>query len=180
MREDAAPRWRSRLAVALLLLGLVVAFVPGLIAGDEFLWSTATRKVLFTNGKVVRTYVVDFATATPGPSGPTRIVGLSFLIYPTSLVELATTDIAWASSLVALGVAAGLFVWWRRTAIGFGRVVGIGSCAAAAVAVCALVLSRFDHEYVSPGWTWRTVPLGAALMAAAFVTAPAPPRRDDA
>src|SRR5262245_51305903 len=56
-------RWRVGLAVALLLIGLVVAFVPGLAAGDRFLGADLGGEY------DAEIHVVASATFTAAPIG---------------------------------------------------------------------------------------------------------------
>src|SRR5262245_43085643 len=185
MSDAPEPRGRRRVrwAVALLVLGLVVALVPGLGSGDHFLPS------VFTD--------VQWDSAVPSVGGATftlaglnhfgfRIessASLAFDTFPadpsTSFAGLVTTDLAWSVAAATLLVAPLLFVWWRRSAAGFVRIAGIAACVAATGAVCALVLTRRDREYLDLYSAWITVPAGAALMAAAFLVAPAPRVRDE-
>jgi hypothetical protein len=162
---DLRARRRVRWAVALLLTGLAVAFVPALATGEEFLESP---------------WVVDL---DPGPASLSRFSMHTVLpgtFPPTALSELICTDPAWAVAIATLLTSPLLFLWWRVSAIGFGRVAGIACCVAAAAAACALVLTRPDREFGSPGRLWTTVPIGAVLMAIAFLVAPPPRRGDDA
>jgi len=177
---DPRARRRGRWAVALLLLGLVVALVPGLVAGDEFLgaeingdWDVSIRGV--ANGTFT---FVGPGTNHAGFGGrPTHTV-LTTDAFRTpladSLVDSVRTDLSWAGSLASLIVAPLLFLWWRRSAIRFGRIVGAACCVATSTVVCVTLLTHPMYEFATLGRVWLTVPLGGALMAAAFVVAPAP------
>ena len=194
-------RARARLGVVLLLLGLLVTVVPGLAAGDAFRPGVP--------GAVVVTPVVPAqSSATAPPSGAvcfrtvaadrtvrvrmvrqdgTAIalnqgVVFTFSIGPpprSSLTDLVLHEAGWTAAALGLVVAPFLFVWWRRRGVPFARVVGIACSLAAGAAVGALVFesrARFSDAAGGVGWT---MPLGAALMGAAFVVAPAPERRGD-
>ena len=182
MNDDAVlrARLRARCAVALLLVGLVVAFVPGLAAGDLFLPSPFPEFDV-----IIRSIGTDRSVGTNhyGFGGVTTarvLVGAPVTTWPpTSLIGWVRADGSWAASAVSLLVAPLLFLWWRRSAIGFGRVAGIVCCLAASSVVCLMVLTNPVREIAPPGWIWRTVPLGGALMAAAFLVAPAPRVRDE-
>jgi hypothetical protein len=157
-----------RWAVALLVAGVVVAFVPGLAAGERFLYPSPPLVHL---GPRPRPPFLISSGLVPD--------GLIVKFPPTSLVELVRTDAAWAIAAATLLASPLLFLWWRSSAIGFGRVAGVACCVAAAAAACVLVINRWEFEYFKPGWIWMSVPLGAALMAAAFLVAPAPRVRDE-
>jgi hypothetical protein len=179
MSDALERRWtrRAQWAVALLLLGSAVAFVPGLAAGDAFMrtqWTTA-------NGSLPPFTTAKWTTTTPVTFGgrPFRIRSLSFVI-DDSLTALVRNDPSWAASIATLVFAPFLFLWWRRSAIGFGRVAGVAACVAAATAVCGIVQLSAGREIAEPKWVWATVAIGGALMAAAFLVAPTPRPRDDA
>jgi hypothetical protein len=185
MSDAPDPRDRRRIcwAVALVLLGFLVAFVPGLLSGDEFVPRRPTSTDWYSRPLSNTSFAATPAETSHAGSGVARtfvIRSLTIVIDPpTSLVGLATTDLSWAVAAATLLVAPLLFLWWRRSATGFGRAAGVASCFAAAGAVCALVLTRPDCEVVSPAAIWCMVPLGGALMGAAFLLAPAPRVRDE-
>jgi hypothetical protein len=172
---DPRDRRRIRWAVALLLLGFLVAFVPGLAAGDDFVVVTSEWNVIEKGSRhddhVSAPIVLHFYVRTDGTV---------LRVPPTSYCDLVGDDLSWATSAATLLVAPLLFLWWRRSALRFGRGAGIACCVVASAAISALVLTRADLEYMSLAWTWGTVPLGGALMVAAFLVAPAPRPRDDA
>jgi hypothetical protein len=179
---DLCARRRGRWAVTLLLLGLVVAFVPGLAAGDRSVPTSSGTWDVAVFGVASGTH--SFAPVGSNHFGlrsaaerTTTIVDDSYPL--ASLSELVRGSVAWAVSAATLLLAPLLFLWWRRSATGFGRAAGVASCFAAAGAVCALVLTRPDCEFVSPAAIWCFVPLGGALMAAAFLVAPPPRVRDE-
>jgi hypothetical protein len=163
--SDAAPRARRRIrwAVALLLLGFVVAFVPGLAAGDWFLSPDKVKLELLGAGKY------------PNVGAYWTYRGV---IVP-SLIELVRYETGWAVAIGTLLGAPPLFVWWRRSAAAFVRATGALCCAAASLAVCLLALTHPLMEGLTRSWIWCAVPLGGALMAAAFLVAPPPRPRDD-
>jgi len=190
-------RIRTRVAVVLLLLGLAVAVMPGLAAGDAFrpsAWicvgswrlpfpptaapsSGAAPTKYSIEGEEVTIELIGGATNIRA-KGSIRIVGTPF--GRSSLIDLVLHEAGWTAAAVALLALAPLFVWWRRAALTFGRVAGIASSVAAAASVCLLVLVPRANPPEFVGGVWWTVPLGAVLMGAAFVVAPAPvPRRDD-
>jgi hypothetical protein len=152
---------RSRVAVALLLIGLVAAFVPGLAAGSGF---RPCGWISISQGSVTSDCVVIVR----------RPIGRS------TLCDLVAFEPGWTAAAAALLAMAPLYVWWRRSGVPFARVVGVAACVAAAAAVCVFVLvPESDHEQAIGG-CWWTMPLGGLLMAAAFCVAPAPARaRDD-
>ena len=173
---DDDAKQRALGAIALLLLGVFVAFLPAIVAGDEFL-----------RPEVDPAWVASWMqhasiTEVRGSGGMRAVVETNVPIFlpsgPTSLVGLATTDVSWAVVVVSLLVAPGLFVAWRRSAITFGRVAGVACCVAATTAVCAIVQGQRDESLLF-GARWCTVPIGGALMAAAFLVAPPPRRRDE-
>lgn len=176
-------RVRARFAVVLLLLGLAVASVPGLAAGDAFRPGTVIYSVSrgpFTWVAAQRPTQNAFTVDVTTPR-----VEHTFRIYPrspwrSSLPDLVLHETGWTAAAVALLALAPLFAWWRRAGLTFGRVAGVASSAAAAASVCLLVLVPRADTFESAGGVWWTVPLGAVLMGAAFAVAPAPvPRRDD-
>jgi hypothetical protein len=162
-----ASKARMRWAVALLVVGVVVAFAPGLAADMAFL-------------RVVHIWHVD------GRGEWIELVGLTRFDRTrvdgselgTSALDLVRTEVAWAAIAASLGVVSLLFGWWRRDGFPFARWAGVGCSMAAAVSVIALVASMRGLSDV-PSGNWWTVPLGGALMAAAFVVAPAPRVRDE-
>jgi hypothetical protein len=192
-------RARARLAVVLLLLGLLVASVPGLAVGDEFLSAGSF-------GAWVR---IDEGPQGPGPPGPApqkspawRWVRASpapphvgsfvrfnadrraFWSVPTvppplSMTNLVRHEAAWTAAALALVVTPLLFAWWRRRGASFGRGVGIACSLAGGAAVGALVLEAHSRYADAQGGVWWTVPLGGALMGAAFLVAPPPTRAGD-
>jgi hypothetical protein len=163
-----APKRRMRWAIAMLVAGVVVAFVPAIAAGERFL---DPYSPLVSLGPWHRPPFNIHSGLIPD--------GLIVKFPPPSLVELVQTDAAWAIAAATLLASPMLFLWWRRSAIGFGRVTGVACCVAAAAAACVLVIHRWDSGYVKPGWIWTAVPLGGALMAASFLVAPAPQVRDE-
>jgi MFS superfamily sulfate permease-like transporter len=178
MSDAPAPRARrrGRWAVALLLVGFVGAFVPGLVAGERFVCSDPKWDHF-------NYFIEDMSDATDPLVGGTSHPAFGNLVLvpspPKSLLDLVQTDPSWAVAAATLLIAALLFLWWRRTSTSFVRVAGIACGMAASAAVCALVLTRPDREFLSLGWIWGTVPAGGALMAAAFLVAPAPRVRDE-
>ena len=187
-------RWRVGLAVALLLVGLLGAVIPALAAGTAFL---PDERVYQVDGS--KAIPMSFAKSAPTPvecrfTGETYSVGptpggmtingrgrvtLSIIAPWTSADWLVLHDARWTSVAAAFAIAPLLFLWWRRAAWSFGRVAGIACCAAGGVSVCAIVLLGRDEGSRVVGGTWWTVPLGAAVMLAAFVVAPAPRVRDE-
>ena len=172
---DVHEQRRFRWAVALLVLGVFAAFVPGLVAGDRFVSLEYDRTAM-------QETVLLWDRVQPAPGSHDVFVPVEVIIPDgvTSLTGIASRDAAWAIGIVTLLFAPFLFVWWRRSAVGFGRVAGAVCCAAAGCEFSALVLTRLRDDCWSVGGIWWTVPLGAALMGAAFLVAPAPRRRDDA
>jgi hypothetical protein len=191
-------RARATFAVVLLLLGLLVTVVPGLAAGDEF------RRGL--PGVVVVTPVVPAQSSAPAPpsgelcfrvltadrtvrvrnGGPAITLNqtLAFTITsgpPTgsSLTDLVLHEAGWTTAALGLVIAPLLFVWWQRRGVSFARMLGIACSLAAGAAVGALVFESRARFSDAEGGNWWTLPLGAALMGAAFVVAPAPGRRSD-
>lgn len=192
MSDASDPRARRRLgrAVALLVIGLLVAFVPALVAGDRFLLDpyqasiAAWDQAIPSSANATLTYgtVGTSHYGFGGTSSEASVSADTFVVNfgpPTSLSDLVSSDIAWAIPAATLLLVPGLFLWWRRSAVTFGRIAGAASAIAASSVVCALVLTRDWNEFVPPGWIWVSVPLGGALMAAAFVVAPAPRVRDE-
>jgi hypothetical protein len=164
-----------RWAVAVLLAGVLVAFVPALLAGDRFIVQRFDGEAWLLGGRtgadgLARLPLPEWRGMALIPAGRGR----------SSLLTIARNELPWAVSVATLLVAPLLFVWWRRSAIGFGRTAGATTSVAAAGAVCAHVLTRSVDEHVSldPMW-WTTFPAGAALMAIAFLVAPAPRVRDE-
>jgi len=202
MSDDAAPRARRRIrwAVALLLVGLLGAVVPALVAGPRFLSSASVYPL--ADGRVI--VIAGFAgRGGPGPWVPIhyQVTGdrvsaeveggvltirargtITVTSSPsawTSAADLVTHEPGWTAAAVAIALTPLLFVWWRRSGAGVPRATGIACCVAASAAVCAFVLTRPANDVVSPGWVWCTVPAGAALMVAAFAVAPPPRMRDE-
>lgn len=161
---------RMRWAVALLVLGLVVAIVPSVVSGVRFVRAVIVWSIPATSGQWRGRWrdVCDehgFHPFGPFPEG-------------TSAIDLIRSDTAWAVVAAALALVPLLFGWWRRADVGFARTAGITCAVAASASVVALVASIPDQSHLPVG-VWWTVPLGGALMAAAFVVAPAPRRRDE-
>jgi hypothetical protein len=196
---DPRVRRRIRWAVALLLLGLLGAAIPPLVAGSGsrtvvYLFTTGNRPtaaspvVLTTDlqpSEVLRVTGDDVFVDTKGGvlnvrGGAQFTITTSGVPRWTSVVDLVQHDAGWAAAAVSIALAPFLFLWWRRSATTFVRVAGIACCAAAGLSVCALVLFGPDGAPPADARTWWTVPVGAALMAAAFLVAPPPSRRDDA
>ena len=170
MSDDAVPR--VRWAVALLLVGLVVAFVPGLAAGDRFVRVRRVTIYATLQGPAESEHWVDEGDAlwawefdNAWPEG-------------TSACDLVRTDLGWAFVAGALAGAPALFLWWRRASLALARATGIACAIAAAVSATALATSLL-HPWKLPPGIWWTVPVGAAVMAAAFLVAPAPQVRDE-
>jgi hypothetical protein len=195
---DPRARRRGRWAIVLLLIGLLAAVVPALVAGSRsrtvvYLFrtgngSTPPRAIVMTTDsptpEIYRVTGDDLSVDTN--DGVVRIRGSANLALTTtgmppwtSVVDLVQHDAGWAAAAASIALAPLLFLWWRRAATAFVRVAGIACCAAAGVSVCALVLFRADGAPPVDGDTWWTVPLGAALMTAAFLVAPAPRVRDE-
>jgi hypothetical protein len=143
---------------------MVVAFVPGLVAGERFLLG-AER------------YVIDCRTVS-GYSA-LRVYRSLRGARSFSLPDLVRADASWTVAIATLAVAPALFLWWRRSPARFLRGAGVACCVAASAAVCTLALTRPYGEIGPLSWIWCTVPLGGALMAAAFLVAPAPQVRDE-
>ncbi len=194
--RDMAPALRARVparvALALLLIGLFIAFVPGLAAGNGFMpraWvSSGSIQIALpmASGQSQR-----FATATGDEltidttggvltiRGKTSINLTGSWFAPSSLTDLALAEPGWAAAVAALLAMAPLYAWWRRGSLSFGRVLGAATGVVAAAAVCAMAIdSAHDLSTVTSG-EWWTVPLGALLMGAAFVVAPEPVRRSE-
>ena len=166
MSDGAGPsaRRRTRRSAALLLLGLFVAIVPGLLAGHEFLADQHVKSEFSPGGSWYSDR--DFYFLMRGE-------------LPPSLFDLMRFEHAWTVAMATLALAPGVFLWWRWSGARFARVVGAACCAVACLAVCALA---FTHPYFgndNRGWTWCAVPVGGALMAAAFLAAPTPRVRDE-
>ena len=185
---DLPARRRARCAVAVLLIGLVVAFVPGLAAEQHFVRAVET-----------------FACLQPGPGSPTyRWVELDapdeqggrastapvytwngiqpvqlVPIWGTSALELVRRELGWAAAAATLAIIPLLFACWRFGNASFGRSAGVACAAVACISVCVLVGRMTDSSRLLPGGFWWTVPVGGALMAAAFLVAPPPRPRDD-
>lgn len=198
--DDAPPRrrvTRPRIAVVLLLLGVVVAFVPGLMAGSSFrpcAWIASGSINLplaplqpMSGGATPQSYVItgddvklsgSGSTFSVRASGGVVIFGLP--IGRSTLCDLVAFEPGWTAAAAALLAMAPLYLWWRRGGLPFARFIGFAACVASAAAVCVFVLvPRSTHEQ-SVGGIWWTMPLGALLMAAAFLVAPAPVRsRED-
>jgi hypothetical protein len=156
-------------AITLLVLGLVVAFVPGLAAENGFL-----RAIHLWSGDSSETR--DWWMYVPGRFhmpvlSVDRVLG-------TSALDLIRSEVEWAIVAASLGLVPVLFGWWRRAGVGFARTGGVGVSVAAAASVIALVGSMRGLSDL-PAGVWWTVPLGGALMAAAFLVAPTPRVRDE-
>src|SRR5262245_2447209 len=175
MTDDARRRRCDVWTVAMLVLGLLVALVPPLAAGDDFIYPQPEMGRI--GAELVR---ADFGKRRTFRDIHVRDDGSYVLMPPRALAELVQYRGSWAAAAATLLAGPLLFLWWRRSAIGFGRVAGVACCVAASGAVCAVVLTHPAREFASAGWAWCFVPLGGAMMAAAFVAAPAPLRRDDA
>ena len=188
-------RIRARLGVVLLLLGLAVAAVPGLAAGNAFL-----PRLWFRVGSVTTPLPLVQVKSTGATAAPVltssgnvivsprlRVVateaGAIYVITgwpsaPTSLADLVLHEPGWTAAAIALLTMVPFYAWWRRCGLSFGRIAGVATCIASAAEVCVLVLVPAPDPPVD--WrVWWTVPLGAALMGAAFVVAPAPRRALD-
>ena len=194
MSEDADVRAKRlvRWAVAVLLLGLVVALVPGLAAGEGFVRAVDFRIHLSLPqpGEFVSDGWVEVA-------GPNEAGGsFSFETTPYSstkpppnvtLVQICGTrastlvrdELSWTAAAAALAIAPLLFAWWRFGNPSFGRTAGVACAVVASLTVCVLVSRMADTSWTFPAGVWWTVPAGGALMAAAFVVAPTPRRRDE-
>jgi hypothetical protein len=180
------PRVRARLGVVLLLLGLVVAFVPGLAAGDRFL--SVRWHFVVLDSPSERADAADLRRTRIAPAGvyssggPAGTAGE--IEWPgSSLTNFVSNDTRWALAAATLLTVPLLFAWWRRSAAGFIRNAGFACSLAAAVAACAMALTHpapprnvFFEVATSRSGLWWTVPFGAALMAAAFAVAPTPAR----
>jgi hypothetical protein len=190
-------RIRARLGVVLLLLGLAVAAVPGLAAGDDFL----PRSWTGTGCVQIPLPFAGAPTTGPGPflirasgdglsattsagaitiqaSGTFTITGWPFV--HSSLTGLVLHEPGWTAAAIALLSMVPFYGWWRRGGLSFGRAAGVAACVAAAAGVCVLTLAAPTGSVdVAVGAVWWTVPFGAALMGAAFLVAPAPERRGD-
>ena len=156
---------RMRVAVAVLVIGLVVAFVPGLIAGEEFLRAV---RVWFADGHdewLGSVYLFTHERRMPRCPG-------------TSAEYLVRVDGGWAAVAISLALAPFLFGWWRLAGAGFLRIAGTGCAVAAGASAFAFVASMRGVSNLPDG-VWWTVPLGGALMAAAFLVAPPPRVRDE-
>jgi len=177
---DLRARRRVRWAVALLLTGLAVAFVPALLARDEFVTLNYPLEPLSSLDHLQpwRTMVIPPSTRTVLLDG--HAFQIRSLIVDWSLLDLVLADPAWAISLATLLCAPLVFGWWRHSAASFVRLAGIACSAAPSAAVCALVLSRWPSFGGQENCTWAVIPLGGGVMAAAFLVAPPPLRRDDA
>jgi hypothetical protein len=193
--QDRRTRRRARWAVALLIIGLLGAVVPALAAGSGFLPIEHIYRVEGSrliplsspgsagpapmecriSGDVLATGV-NAAGLTVRGSGEAKIM---YIAPWTSAVYLVQHDAGWAAAAAAIALAPLLFLWWRRAAVSFVRVAGLACCVAAGASVCAIVLLGQDEGSHVVGGTWWTVPVGAAVMAAAFLVAPTPRRRDD-
>jgi len=199
----ARPTRRTLCAHLLLLVGLAVAVAPGLTAGQDFAPRSPRR--VFSSFASIRVQVaatpVGAGTAKPvvwfhtvrapdssapaaGSVGPAAAQPFSLTYFwqplsPTA-VDLVQSDAGWAAAAVSIALAPFLFLWWRRAGTSFGRIAGIACGAVASAAVCSLVLVPREGTAAVVGGVWWTVPLGGALMCAAFLVAPAPsPMRDD-
>ena len=182
---------RSRFAVLLLLLGVVAAFVPGLAAGNGFRPCGWISKGTFlipkppVSGSGAYRITGDGARVG-GDARAIVVTGNAQITYTgvgsgrARLCDLVAYEPGWTAAAAALIAMAPLYLWWRRGGLAFARVAGIAACIAAAAAVCVFVLVPRTLFEESIGGIWWTMPLGALLMAAAFLVAPAPVRsRDD-
>src|SRR5262245_42345583 len=126
---DRGPRWRRRLAVALLLLGFLGAVVPALAIGTGFL---PDERVYQVDGS--KLIPMSFAKAGPAPvecrvtgeahavaSTPAGLtvsgrgqVTLLFIAPWTSADWLVQHDARWTAVAAAIAIAPLLFLWWRR------------------------------------------------------------------
>lgn len=163
---DVARAGRVRMAVALLVVGLFVAFVPALAAGEDFL-------------PVVQIPVWDDEGRSQWVQVATRHhMGRTWYLSPwTSATTMVRSDAAWAAIAISLVLVPALFAWWRGAGFRVARTAGLVCAVAASASVVALVMSM-QLSHVLAG-VWWTVPAGGALMAVAFVVAPAPRRRDE-
>lgn len=169
-----AGRVRMRVAVAVMVVGAVVAFAPGLAAGDRFvsvmpIWFNPSRWDDRKDGLVWTEISGRFDFSWPHRFEPLR---------GTSAVDLARLDSSWTIVAATLALVPALFVWWRRANFAFARAAGVACAVVASAAVVVLVKSMPGLSKL-PGGAWWTVPVGGALMAAAFVVAPAPRVRDE-
>src|SRR5262245_32065840 len=122
---DPSPRRPTRCAVALLLLGLALAFVPALAAGDRF----------------VRVRRVAIYAPLQGPAETEQWVEEGDALWAwefdsawpdgTSACDLVRSDLGWAFVAGALVGAPVLFLWWRHANFALARAGGI-ACAVAA------------------------------------------------
>ena len=198
-RPAGRTRLRARLGVVLLVIGLLVAAVPGLVAGNAFFPRAWLRAGSFEiplplagwSPGSTRPQMIDVSgdeiqvssngsrgreTITITGNASISITGAPFA--PSRLTDLVLYEPGWTAAAIAVLLGVPLYIWWRRGGLSFGRAAGVAMCVAAAAAVCLLVLVPETDGPRGRG-IWWTVPLGASLMATAFVVAPAPERRVD-
>jgi hypothetical protein len=104
-----------------------------------------------------------------------------------SLGALVSGDPFWYFAFGTLAAALAWFVWWRRSAMAYGRVLGVAASLAGAAAVRVAVGRSFVAPASPPDSTWTTTFGGTfwllvaagVCLALAFLVAP-PPRDPDA
>src|SRR5262245_20552068 len=122
MSDDATPRarWRTRCAVALLLLGLGAAFVPALVADQGFL-------------RIIHLWHVD------GREEWVEVMGRGYSwrpgvtdLHPGTTAEMMVcSEIGWAALAISLASVPLLFGWWRLAGVAFVRIAGLACTVAA-------------------------------------------------
>lgn len=97
---------------------------------------------------------------------------------PSTLVALVQEDAAWAAGVGTLAFAPVLHFIWRKTAIPFGRVCGVATCAAGGLDLWMKLVdaSTSQTKYVYDA-AWL-LPLVAVAFVIAFATAPKPRDRE--
>lgn len=172
MSDKEAPnsRWRTRCAIALLVVGLVVAFMPALAAGKRSV--RLVEAYSSVDSLPTRTCWIEL----PAPGSLSCPPGID--ICGTSAMALVRSDFAWAAVAISLAVVPLLFGWSRLAGVGFGRFAGLACAVVASTSALTLVASMRGPSDLPDG-VWWTVPMGGVLMAAAFLVAPPPRVRDE-
>lgn len=181
-----AQQARTTWALVLLFIGFFGGIVQSAASGDAFAWFEANaREVEYVDDQGVW-HSVGGSDPPPGArgysymTGIARVNGVVLPLPRCSLVNALRRDWHWVLAIASFGAMPLAFVSWRFTGHSFLRAAGLMLSLTVVTSVPVLMTRSPFPTGALPSGAWWSIPIGAVLMAVAFVVGPSrATRRDD-